>query len=85
MSLISQRAAQFPGNGPVTNNFLGIAHGGWRVYMGQPAQPGGPAFLVAFNQQTGMVVSGTGLGLVPHPTIPGLNVLQLQNLTIVFQ
>ena len=84
MRLIDQRAAQFPGNGPVVNNFLGTAYGGWRVYMGQPAQPGGPAFIVAFNEQTGMVVSGTGPGLVPHPTIPGQWALQLQNQTVIY-
>jgi hypothetical protein len=84
MRLIDQRAAQFPGNGPVVNNFLGTAHGGWRVYMGQPARPGDPAFMVAFNERTGVVVTGTGRGLAPHPTIPGETVLRLQNVTVLF-
>jgi len=84
MHLVNHRAGQFPGNGPVMNNFLGKAHGGWRVNMGQPARSGDPALIVAFNEKTGMIVSGTGRGLVPHPTIPGENALLLQNQTIIF-
>jgi hypothetical protein len=84
MQLINLRASQFPGNGPIVNNFLGTAHGGWRVYMGQPAQLGGPAFTLAFNEQTGIIVRGTSLGLVPHPTIRGENVLSLQNMTVIY-
>ena len=84
MRLINQRAGQFPGNGPVVNNFLGTAYGGWRVYMGEPAQPGDPALIMAFNERTGMVVTGLGRGLLPHPTIPGQSVLQLQNMIVIF-
>ena len=85
MRLIGQSAAQFPGNGPVVNNFLGTADGGWRVYMGQPAQPGDPAFIVAFNGQTGVVITGIGPGLAPHPTITGVQVLKPKNPKIIFQ
>jgi len=84
MNLINLRAALFPGNGPVVNEFLGTAHGGWRVYRGRPPRPGGLAFLIAFNENTGMIVTGTGTGLVPHPTFAGVHVLQLQGQMVVF-
>jgi hypothetical protein len=54
------------------------------VYMGQPPVPGGQAFMIAFNERTGMIMTGIGTGLAPHPALPGVQVLQLQNPTQVF-
>ena len=52
MSLINQRAATFPGNPPVENNFYGVVGGERRVYIGRPPVPGGDTFAIAFNSRT---------------------------------
>src|SRR6188474_2061398 len=39
MARIDQRAATFPGNGPVANDWYGIVSREWRVYVGRPALP----------------------------------------------
>ena len=67
MRLINQRAAQFPGNGPVVNDFFGVVGGEWRVYVGRPAVLGGDAFAFAFNTRTGAVAQGLRSGIRAHP------------------
>jgi hypothetical protein len=72
MRLINQRAAQFPGNGPVVNDFYGVVSGEGRVYVGRPAVPGTDAFASAFNTRTGAVAQGFyPSGIRPHPTQAG--------------
>jgi len=76
MQLIDQRAAQFPGNGPVVNDFYGVVNGEWRVYMGRPAVPGKDAFAIAFNTATGAIAQGYyPSGIRPHPTQVGQEAL----------
>jgi hypothetical protein len=76
MSLINQRAAQFPGNGPVVNLFYGVVGGEWRVYVGRPAAPGQDTFALAFNVRTGAIAQGLfPSGIRPHPTQPGQEAL----------
>jgi hypothetical protein len=84
MRLINLRAAQFPGNGPVVNDFLGTAQGGWRTYRGQPPRPGDQAFMIAFNERTGVVITGQGQGLRPHPTLPGQTQLHLRKPVVIY-
>jgi hypothetical protein len=81
MRLIDQRAAQFPGNGPVVNDFYGVVGGEWRVYIGRPAGPGQDAFAFGFNTRSGVVAQGLLSGIRPHPTQTGE--LALFNFTIV--
>ncbi len=71
MRLINQRAARFPGNGPVVNVFFGVVGGEWRVYVGRPAMLGGDAFAFAFNTRTGTVAQGLRSGIRAHPTQAG--------------
>jgi hypothetical protein len=69
MRLISQRAAAFPGNGPVVNDFYGLVGGDWRVYIGRPAAPGQNTFALAFNTMTGAIARGVyPTGIRTHPT-----------------
>lgn len=76
MRLIDQRAAQFPGNGPVVNDFYGVVGGEWRVYVGRPAVPGQNTFAVAFNTVTGAIAQGLyPNGIRPHPVQPGQEAL----------
>jgi hypothetical protein len=82
MGLIDQRAAQFPGNGPVVNDFFGIVGGEWRVYVGRPTVPGGDTFAFAFNTRNGAVAQGRRSGIRPHPTQPGE--LALFNFTSIY-
>jgi hypothetical protein len=83
MRLIDQRAAQFPGNGPVVNDFYGVVSGEWRVYVGRPAVPGQNTFALAFNVKTGAIAHGLyPRGIRPHPTQRGQEALF--NFTIVY-
>jgi hypothetical protein len=82
MRLIDQRAAQFPGNGPVVNDFFGAVGGEWRVYVGRPAVAGGDAFAFAFNTSTGTVAQELQSGIRPHPVRAGE--LALFNFTIIY-
>ena len=82
MRLIGQRAAQFPGNGPVVNDFFGVVSGEWRVYVGRPGVPGGDTFALAFNTTTGAVAQGLRSGIRAHPTQAGE--LALFNFTILY-
>jgi hypothetical protein len=82
MRLINQRAAQFPGNGPVVNDFFGVVGGEWRVYVGRPAVLGGDAFAFAFNTRTGAVARGLRSGIRAHPFQAGE--LALFNFRIVY-
>jgi hypothetical protein len=82
MKLINLRAAQFPGNRPVANDFFGVVDGAWRVYVGQSAVPGGDTFALAFNTRTGAIASGLRSGIRPHPTRAGE--LALYNFTVVY-
>jgi hypothetical protein len=76
MRLINQRAAQFPGNHPVVNDFYGVVGGEWRVYVGRPAVPGKDAFAIAFHITTGAVAQGFyPSGVRPHPTQAGQEAL----------
>jgi len=76
MRLIKQRAAQFPGNGSVFNDFYGVVCGEWRVYVGRPAAPGQDAFALAFTTRTGAVSRGLcPRGIRPHPTQAGQEAL----------
>jgi hypothetical protein len=76
MRLIDQRATQFPGNGPVVNNFYGVVSGEWRVYVGRPAAPGQNTFALAFHTQTGAIAQGLyPRGIRPHPTRAGQEAL----------
>jgi len=67
MRVIDRRAAQFPGNGPVVNDFFGVVGGAWRVYVGRPAVSGGDAFAFAFNTGRGTVLADCypAFGLTP--------------------
>lgn len=82
MRLIKQRAAQFPGKGPVINDFFGVVGGEWRVYVGRPAVLGGDTFAFAFNTRTGVVAHGLRSGIRAHPTQAGE--LALFNFIIVY-
>lgn len=82
MALINQRSAQFPGNGPVANDFLGVVGGEWRVYVGRPVVAGGDSFAFAFNTRTGVVAQGRRSGIRPHPSQSGE--LALFNFTVVY-
>jgi hypothetical protein len=76
MRLIDQRAAQFPGNSPVVNDFYGMVSGEWRVYIGRPAAPGQNTFALAFNTRTGTIAQGVyPRGIRPHPTQVGQEAL----------
>jgi len=76
MRLINQRAAQFPGNGPVVNNWYGVVSGEWRVYIGRPAGPGLDTFALAFHTRTGVIAQGLyPRGNRPHPTQVGQEAL----------
>jgi hypothetical protein len=76
MLLIDQRAVQFPGNGPVINDFYGVVSGDWRVYVGRPALPGQDTFALAFNSGSGAIAQGLfPRGIRPHPTQAGQVVL----------
>jgi hypothetical protein len=76
MRLIGQRAASFPGNGPVVNGFYGLVDGEWRVYVGLPASPGQSTFALAFNIRTGAIAQGLyPTGIRPHPTRAGREAL----------
>jgi hypothetical protein len=82
MRLIDQRAALFPGNGPVVNDFFGVVSSEWRVYVGRPSVPGGDAFAFAFNTRTGAVAHGLRSGIRAHPIQAGE--LALFNFIIVY-
>ncbi len=82
MKLINQRAAQFPGNGPVVNDFFGVVGGDWRVYVGRPALLGGDAFAFAFHTGTGTIAWGRLSDIRPHPVRAGE--LALFNFTILY-
>lgn len=82
MRTINQRAAQFPGNGPVVNGFFGVVGSEWRVYVGRPAMTGGDSFAFAFNTRTGVIARGLRSGIRAHPTQIGE--LTLFNFTIVY-
>jgi hypothetical protein len=71
MTLIDQRAGQFPGNGSVVNDFFGVVEGEWRVYVGRPAIPGRDTFALAFNTRTGTVAQGLRSGIRAHPIQSG--------------
>lgn len=76
MRLIDQRAAQFPGNRPVVNDFYGVVSGEWRVYVGRPAAIGQDTFALAFNTRSGAIAQGlypSGIG--PHPALAGQQAL----------
>jgi hypothetical protein len=76
MRLIDQRAALFPCNAPVINDFYGIVSGDWRVYVGRPALPGKDTFAIAFNTRTGVIAQGYyPSGIRPHPTQAGQEAL----------
>jgi len=76
MVLINQRAALFPGNGPVVNDFYGLVSNEWRVYVGRPAAPGQNTFALAFSTRTGAIAQGLyPRGIRPHPTQAGQEVL----------
>lgn len=76
MRLIDQRAAQFPGNSPVVNDFYGVVSGEWRVYIGRPAVLGRNTFTLAFNSRTGAIAQGLyPRGIRPHPTQIGQKAL----------
>ena len=76
MRLVNQRAAQFPGNGPVVNNLYGVVNGDWRVYIGRPAAPGLDTFALAFNTRIGVIAQGLyPKGIRPHPTQVGQEAL----------
>jgi hypothetical protein len=76
MRLINQRAAQFPGNGPVVNDFYGVVSGQWRVYVGRPAVPGQNTIALAFHARTGAIAQGLyPRGIRPHPTQVGQEIL----------
>jgi hypothetical protein len=76
MWLIDQRAAQFPGNGPVVNDFYAVVGGEWRVHVGRPAVPGRDTFSIAFNTTTGAIAQGYyPSGIRPHPTQAGQEAL----------
>jgi hypothetical protein len=76
MRLIDQRAAAFPGNGPVVNDFYGQVDGEWRVYVGRPASPGQSTIALAFNTRTGAIAQGLyPTGIRPHPTRAGQEAL----------
>jgi hypothetical protein len=76
MRLIDQRAAHFPRNGPVVNDFYGVVGGEWRVYLGRPALPGKDTFAIAFNTRTGAIAQGYyPSGIRPHPTQAGQEAL----------
>lgn len=76
MRLINQRAAQFPGNGPVVNDFYGVVGGEWRVYVGRPAAPGQNTFALAFHSSSGTIAQGLyPRGIRPHPSRAGLEAL----------
>ncbi len=82
MRLINQRASQFPGNGPVINDFFGVVGREWRLYVGRPAVLGGDAFAFAFNTRTGAIAQGLRSGIRAHPTQTGE--LALFNFTIIY-
>jgi hypothetical protein len=82
MRLIDQWAAQFPGNGPVVNDFFGVVSGDWRVYVGRPPVAGGDAFALAFNTRTGAIAQGRLLNIRPHPTLP--NERALFNFSLIY-
>lgn len=82
MRVIDHRAAQFPGNRPVVNDFFGVVGGVWRVYVGRPTVSGGDAFAFAFNTVRGTVARGLLSGIRPHPTQAGE--LALVNFTIIY-
>jgi hypothetical protein len=82
MRLIDQRAGQFPGNGPVINDFFGIIEGDWRVYVGRPAIARGDTFAFAFNSHSGSITWGLRSGIRAHPT--KLGGLALFNFTILY-
>ncbi len=68
MRLIGQRAATFPGNGPVVNDFYGLVGGEWRVYIGRPVAPGRDTLALAFNIGTGAIAQGMyPSGIRSHP------------------
>jgi hypothetical protein len=75
MNLIDQRAAQFPGNGPVVNDFRGIVDGQWRMYVGRPPKGRVAAFALGFNTRTGFIAQGLSTGIRDHPTQPGVEIL----------
>ena len=76
MCLIGQRAALFPGNGSVVNDFYGVVSGEWRVYIGRPAAPGRDTFALAFNSRTGAIAQGLyPRGIGSHPAIVGQQAL----------
>jgi hypothetical protein len=76
MRLIDQRAASFPGNRPVVNDFSGVVGGEWRAYVRRPATPGGTTFALAFNIRTGAIARGLyPTGIRPHPTQVGQEAL----------
>jgi hypothetical protein len=76
MLLIDQRAAQFPGNGPIVNDFYGVVGGEWHVYVGRPAIPGRNSFALAFNTRTGAIAQGRyPRDIRPHPTQAGQEAL----------
>jgi hypothetical protein len=76
MRLIDQRGAQFPGNGPVVNDFYGVVSGEWRVYIGRPAALGLNTFALAFNTRTGAIAQGIyPRGIRRHPTQVGQEAL----------
>ena len=74
--LIDNRAAQFPGNGPVVNDFYGVIGGEWRVYVGRPALPGKDTLALAFNTRTAAIARGYyPSGIRPHPKQTGQEAL----------
>jgi hypothetical protein len=75
MGLIKQRAAAFPGNLPVENNFYGVVGGEWRVYIGRPPVPGADTTAIAFNSRMGAIMEGLESGIRPHPAIPNQKAL----------
>jgi len=76
MRLIDQRAAQFPGNARVVNDFYGTVSGEWRVYVGRAALPGKDSFAIALNTRTGGIARGYyPSGIRPHPMKPGQEAL----------
>ena len=81
MRQINQRAATFPGNALVENNFYGMV-GEWRVYIGRPAIAGGDTFAIAFNTRTGAIAQGLRSGIRPSPAIVGEEALH--NFTLIY-